>query len=101
MPKIYEYFGLVIFFWSNEHELIHVHIEYGDYMAVAEFVIKNGKVESYRFIQRKNVPMLPASQLKKAKELIEAKKDDILKKWIDYFILKKNVKPIKITKRLS
>ena len=25
MPKIFEYFGLVIFFYSNEHEPIHVH----------------------------------------------------------------------------
>ena len=25
MPKLYEYFGLVIFFYSNEHEPIHVH----------------------------------------------------------------------------
>ena len=26
MPKIYEYFGFVFFFYSNEHEPIHVHV---------------------------------------------------------------------------
>ena len=25
MPKIFEYLGILIFFYSNEHEPIHVH----------------------------------------------------------------------------
>ena len=25
MPKIYEYFGFIFLFYSNEHEPIHVH----------------------------------------------------------------------------
>ncbi|MDE6341047.1 MAG: DUF4160 domain-containing protein, partial [Muribaculaceae bacterium] len=25
MPKIFEYFGLIFYFYSNEHEPIHVH----------------------------------------------------------------------------
>jgi len=28
MPKIYEYFGLIILFYSSEHEPIHVHCKY-------------------------------------------------------------------------
>jgi hypothetical protein len=30
MPKLYEYLGIIIFFYSNEHEPIHVHGRYGD-----------------------------------------------------------------------
>lgn len=30
MPKLYEYFGLIILFYSNEHEPIHVHGKYQD-----------------------------------------------------------------------
>ncbi len=26
MPKIYEYLGFIFFFYSNEHEPIHVHV---------------------------------------------------------------------------
>ncbi|MGM9778134.1 MAG: DUF4160 domain-containing protein, partial [Prevotella sp.] len=26
MPKIFEYFGLIFLFYSNEHEPIHVHV---------------------------------------------------------------------------
>ena len=25
MPKLYEYLGIVVYFYSNEHEPIHVH----------------------------------------------------------------------------
>ena len=28
MPKIFEYLGILIFFYSNEHEPIHVHGKY-------------------------------------------------------------------------
>lgn len=37
MPKIFEYFGLIFLFYSNEHEPIHVH------------VMRDGK----EFVQRK------------------------------------------------
>ena len=29
MPKIFEYFGFIFFFYSNEHEPIHVHVTHG------------------------------------------------------------------------
>ena len=25
MPKLYEYFGLIIIFYANEHDPVHVH----------------------------------------------------------------------------
>lgn len=42
MPKLYEYFGLIIFFYSNEHEPIHVHGKYQNTEGKAEFIIDNG-----------------------------------------------------------
>ncbi len=29
MPKIFEYFGFIFYFYSNEHEPIHVHVQHG------------------------------------------------------------------------
>ena len=101
MPKLYEYFGLVVFFYSNEHEPIHVHIEYGNYVTIAELYMKNGEVAEISYKSKKNIEMLPFKQLKHAKELIEVKKDDIVEKWVDYFVKKKRVSPIIITKRLK
>lgn len=43
MPKIFEYLGIILFFYSNEHEPIHVHATYGEFESKAEFYIINGK----------------------------------------------------------
>jgi len=44
MPKLYEYFGLVILFYSNEHEPIHVHGKYQGSESKAEIIIVDGKI---------------------------------------------------------
>ncbi len=44
MPKLYEYLGILIFFYSNEHEPIHVHARKGEYESKAEIIVVNGKV---------------------------------------------------------
>jgi hypothetical protein len=31
MPKIFKYLGIIVFFYSNEHEPIHVHAKKGEY----------------------------------------------------------------------
>lgn len=48
MPKLYEYLGIVIYFWSNEHEPIHVHGEYQGKESKAELRVENGKVSEIR-----------------------------------------------------
>lgn len=39
MPKIFEYLGIIFFFYYNEHEPIHVHVhaKKGEYESKAEF----------------------------------------------------------------
>jgi len=44
MRKIFEYIGIVIFFYSNEYEPIHVHAKKGEYESKAESRIINGIV---------------------------------------------------------
>jgi hypothetical protein len=44
MPKIFEYLGILIFFYSNEHEPIHVHGKYDVFESKAEFYIVDGKI---------------------------------------------------------
>ena len=41
MPEIYEYFGLVFYFFSNEHDPIHVHVKKGDRETIFELIIYN------------------------------------------------------------
>jgi hypothetical protein len=48
MPKLYEYFGLLVLFYSNEHEPVHVHGKYQGYESKAEFIIENGIIKIAR-----------------------------------------------------
>ena len=49
MPKLYEYFGLVVMFYSNEHEPVHVHGLYQGRECRADFVIVEGVVVDILF----------------------------------------------------
>ena len=56
MPKLYEYFGLIVFFYSNEHEPIHVHGKYQNTEGKAEFIMVDIEevhyVEAYQLLLR-------------------------------------------------
>lgn len=45
MPKLYEYFGLIVMFYSNEHEPVHVHGKFQGREARAEIILLNGAVQ--------------------------------------------------------
>lgn len=44
MPKIYEYFGFIFYFYSNEHEPIHVHVTHGERECIFDLVMHNGEL---------------------------------------------------------
>ena len=44
MPKIFEYLGQILFFYSNEHELIHVNVKRGECENTAEFILLDGVI---------------------------------------------------------
>jgi len=44
MPKLYEYFGIIVLFYSNEHEPIHVHGKCQGRESKAELILENGNV---------------------------------------------------------
>ncbi|MBU1487014.1 DUF4160 domain-containing protein [bacterium] len=100
MPKVYEYFGLLILFYSNEHEPIHIHGKYQGTESKAEFIIANGKIVEIRFSTVRGRRPLNQAQLKNFQTVIEHYKEDIVSKWIDYFVLHKPVKTEKITQKI-
>ena len=100
MPKIYEYLGIVLYFYSNEHEPIHVHAQYAEFESKAEFHITNGKIVEIRIKNIKNKKPLKGSRLKNFKKFLEIYAEPIIQKWIDYFIYHKDIKFEKITKKL-
>jgi hypothetical protein len=101
MPKLYEYFGLVVLFYSNEHEPVHVHGVHQGEESRADLIVENGKVVSVRFSSVKGRRPLDETHDAAFKELVEAYADDIVQKWVDYFVLHKSIRSVKITRRIK
>jgi hypothetical protein len=55
MPNIFEYLGILIFFYSNEHEPIHVHGKKAGCESKAEFYIINGIVSEIKISNVKGI----------------------------------------------
>ena len=76
MPKIFEYFGFIFYFYSNEHEPIHVHVIKGNaearFQVLPEVVLLDSK------------GMKPA-ELKLAESLVEENKEMITERWKTFF----------------
>lgn len=100
MPKLYEYFGLIILFYSNEHEPIHVHGKYQGKESKAEIIFKDGKFLEVQIADVKGKESLDKQNLKRFKKLIETYRDDIVRKWVDFFVYNKPVVFQKIDKKL-
>jgi hypothetical protein len=100
MPKLYEYFGLVILFYSLEHEPIHVHGKYQDMESKAEIVFVNGKFKEIVIKEVTGKKPLDTQNLKKFKKIVELYRDDIVRKWIDFFDYNVEIAPEKITQKI-
>jgi len=101
MPKLYEYFGLVIFFFANEHEPIHVHGRYQNSEVKAEIIVERGKVIEIRIKTIRGKKTLPQAQLADFRKLVTHHADEIVQKWIDFFVLGKQIKPKTINRRIK
>ena len=101
MPKIFEYLGIVIYFYSNEHEPIHVHAQKGELESKAEFYLVEGEIEEIKLKKVKGRKPLVGNELKDFKVFLLHYSAQIVQKWIDYFVYHKSIKFEKINKRLS
>lgn len=100
MPKIFEYFGLIFYFYSNEHEPIHVHVKHGNRESVFELIMMDGLLQ--RIVIREKPGCDPLSR--KDKRIVEAfinkYSKNIIAKWVKFFVMKQQVKSTNITTRL-
>lgn len=98
MPKIYEYLGIIIRFFSNEHEPIHIHAIYQDAQIKVSFYLKDGNITKIEYEKEKGD--FPETKLKDLKKFINQFKYRLINMWIEYFIYKKKIRFTKITKTL-
>ncbi len=98
MPALYEYFGLIVLFYSNAHEPIHVHGKYQGAESKAEILIEDGKIIEIRIIAVRGRRQLPPKQLTDFQVLVEHYAEKIVDKWIAYFVLHKQVTSERISR---
>lgn len=101
MPKIFEYLGILLFFYSNEHEPIHEHGKKGEFESKAEFYIIDGDISEIKITTVKGSKPLTGQDLKNFELFLGKYADEIVEKWIDYFVYHKKVDFEKITKRIK
>ena len=99
MPKLFEYLGIIIFFYSNEHEPIHVHGKHNGRETKAEIHFYNGSVKKVS-LKDKGKGLEPGKRAEFEK-FVNSYAEDIVEKWVDYFIMKKPIKCKTITKKVK
>lgn len=99
MPKIYEYLGIVLFFYSNEHEPIHIHGKFNGRESKAEIHFFAGKIQ--RIVIKDKGPGLEPAKRKDFEEFVAVYANEIVEKWTDYFVKKKHILPKVITQRVK
>jgi hypothetical protein len=71
MPKIYEYLGLIFFFYANEHLPIHVHITKAERESKIELIFESGKLKDVVIKKVKGREPLTSDELKDAVKFIK------------------------------
>ncbi len=100
MPKLYEYFGITVLFYSNEHEPIHVHGQCQSRESKAEIIVENGKVVQVVYSPVKGRRPLSKAELKNFQTVIERYAEEVVQKWVDYFVLHKSISAQTIIQRI-
>ena len=101
MPKLYEYFGLIVMFYANEHEPVHVHGKCQGRESRAEIILVNGAITGVRYTEVVGRAALEPNEMHFFQEIVSVKADEIVSKWIDFFVLHKSITPERVTRRLK
>lgn len=100
MPKIFEYFGFVFFFYSNEHEPIHVHVTHKGCQSIFELIMLNGELVDIRVRDKAGEEPLSTKDQKTAEDFIRKYSKNIVNKWVRFFVMKQVVKSTTIKTKL-
>ncbi len=76
MPTLFIIFGIRFFFYSDDHEPVHVHISYGGKLAKIQVLPEVSVVYDQG---------VGPQILKKALKTVENYKEDIIAEWHSYF----------------
>lgn len=88
MPEIFRFFGFVFFFYSREHEPLHVHVEGNGGCAKFNYDCKAVKFE---LAESRGIKQ---NDLKRIQRIIDENKDLIIIYWNKYFVYEDDIEDI-------
>jgi len=100
MPKIFEYFGFIFYFYSNEHEPIHVHVIHSGKESIFDLIMLNGELVETHKREKKGADPLSEKDCRIAEAFIRKYYKNIIEKWVKFFVLKQSVRSTTIKKKL-
>jgi len=85
MPQVFKIGSYVVYFWANEGnplEVVHVHVAKGipSENSTKIWITKAGKC-----LLCNNNSKIPSKTLRNIIEIIEARNQDVINKWYDFF----------------
>ena len=101
MPKLYEYFGLIFLFYSDDHDPMHLHVQHGDREGILMLIIVEGELTELRWRAKRGSEMLRTKEQSEAETFVRAMKDDIVAKWTAFYVEHKRISPVRITRRIK
>lgn len=100
MPKIFEYFGFIFYFYSNEHEPIHVHVTHGGKESIFDMIMMNGELVELKVREKKGADPLSEKDRRTAVAFIHKYHKNIIEKWVKFFVLKQVIRSTNIKKKI-
>ena len=82
MPTVFKFFGMKFYFWSNEHEPVHIHVRKGK--SLAKYVLE----PEIKLVDNNG---FKPQELKLAESIIEENRDVIILFWKSFFKTKSTV----------
>jgi hypothetical protein len=67
----------------------------------AEIIVLDGTVSEIRFSPVAGRAPLDTKEMRFFEEVLQARADDIVSKWVDFFVMHKSIKSERITRRLK
>ncbi|MCX6265882.1 MAG: DUF4160 domain-containing protein [Bacteroidetes bacterium] len=95
MPKIFEYLGIYLFLWSDDHLPMHFHARHQKYEMVIEVIFKNGK-PTFKYKTVKGREPFPPAKLTHLKKFVKAYYRYMVRKWELFYIYGYQVKSEKV-----
>ena len=100
MGKIFEYFGFIFYFFSNEHDPIHVHVKHGSEECIFDIILEDAKLVRIERREKQGAEPLNPKDAAEAIKFIDEYWLQIVEKWVAFHVYHQAVKNTKINKRI-